>query len=235
MDKYQKTIIDLSKVTIDNEDAKIVFHEDELIIEQSENAHIEKYNVSIQNLGINRIELDGEEIKKSKDTYMFLLDFSNKATTIKFEFVDEISDPLTLNIIYNEKSKEAWDDKEKQKRWDTLIPKAQIKYATGQDLVNIYFQPVSENYGKTVIELYTAIGKWTQHPNVIGRGMKFVPQLISAEKDILIAKYTVEDGIFFKSINGLAYGAYGFRLSQYTSKDQLLFTSDYYYFPIQKK
>ena len=140
-----------------------------------------------------------------------------------------------MKVIYNEKSKENWDNKERQKSWDALIPQAQIKFATGQDLVNIYFQPVSENYGKTVIELYTAIGKWTQHPNVIGRGMKFVPQLISAEKDILIAKYTVEDGTFFKSINGLAYGAYGFRLSQYTSKDQLLFTSDYYYFPIQDK
>lgn len=235
MDKYQKTIMDLSKVTIDNKDAKIVFKENEFIIEQAENAHIEKYNITIQNPAINRIELDGEEIKKSKDTYMLLLDFSNKATIIKFEFVDEISESLILKVIYNEKSKEDWDNKERQKSWDALIPQAQIKFATGQDLVNIYFQPVSENYGKTVIELYTAIGKWTQHPNVIGRGMKFVPQLISAEKDILIAKYTVEDGTFFKSINGLAYGAYGFRLSQYTSKDQLLFTSDYYYFPIQDK
>lgn len=235
MDKYQRKIIDLSKVSIDNEEAKILFQENELIIEQSENAHIEKYNISIQNSAISRIVLDGKEIKKSKDLFMFLLDFSNKATSIKFEFVDGIAESMTLNIIYNEKSKKAWDDKEKQKIWDSLIPQAKIKFATGQDLVNIYFQPVSDDYGKTVIELYTAIGKWTPHPSVIGRGMKFVPGLISAEKDALIAKYTVEDGTYFKSINGLAYGAYGFRLSQYTSKGELLFTSDYYYFPIQDK
>jgi hypothetical protein len=58
-----------------------------------------------------RVELDGKEIKRSKDLYMFLLDFSNKATTIKFEFVDGIAESMILNIIYNEKSKEAWDDK----------------------------------------------------------------------------------------------------------------------------
>ena len=71
MDKYQRKIIDLSKVSIDNEEAKILFQENELIIEQSENAHIEKYNISIQNSAISRIELDGKEIKKTKDLFMF--------------------------------------------------------------------------------------------------------------------------------------------------------------------
>ena len=47
-----------------------------------------------------------------------------------------------------------------------------------------------------------------------------------------MGKFTVEDGMFFKSIGGLAKGAYGYRLSQYNTKGELLFSTDYAYFAI---
>jgi hypothetical protein len=50
-----------------------------------------------------------------------------------------------------------------------------------------------------------------------------------------MAKFTIEEGVYFKSITGLAFGAYGFKLSQFSKDDDLLFTSDYQYFAIQKK
>lgn len=234
MDKYQKRIIDLSKVTIDNNDAKIGFTESGLIIEQSENAHIEKYNITIENLAITNISIDGKEVKSVNNVFGFLLDFSSKATLIKLEFADGIVSSLPLNIIYHEKSKTEWDDKEKQKRWDVLLSQAKIKVATGRDLVNIYFQPVADDYGKTVIELYTATGKWSAPSHRMDGVIIKGPVLLSAEKDFLIGKFTVESDNFYKSITGLAYGAYGFKLSQYSSKGELLFTSDYKYFSIQE-
>ena len=66
----------------------------------------------------------------------------------------------------------------------------------------------------------------------MGRGEVFKPRLLGAEINLLMGKFTVEDGMYFKSIGGLAKGAYGYRLSQYNSKGELLFTTDYAYFAI---
>lgn len=235
MNIYQRKLIDSSKIELDNKDAKVVFLDDAFLIEQSENAYIEKYNVTLHNPAISNIEIDKIKIDSQNHVFHFILDFTKKSKTIHFDFLDNIADPMNLEIQYNEKSKEDWDEKSKIDQWKELEPKAQIKVSTGIDLVNIYFQPCSDDYGKTVIELFTAIGKWSEHPRVIGRGMTFVPSLLSATIDKLMGKFTVEDGMFFKSITGLALGAYGFRLSQYSSKGSLLFTSDYRFFAIQKK
>jgi len=235
VDIYQRKLVDSSKIELDNKDAKVVFLDDAFLIEQSENAYIEKYNVTLHNPAISNIEIDKIKIDSLNQVFHFTLDFTKKSKIIHFDFVDNIADSFDLEIRYNEKSKEDWDEKSKIDKWKELEPKAQIKVSTGIDLVNIYFQPCSDDYGKTVIELYTAIGKWSEHPRVIGRGMTFVPSLLSATIDSLMGKFTVEDGMFFKSITGLALGAYGFSLSQYSSKGSLLFTSDYQFFAIQKK
>ncbi len=65
--------------------------------------------------------------------------------------------------------------------------------------------------------------------------MTFIPSLLSTKIDKLMGKFIVVDGMFFKSITCLALGAYGFRLSQFSTNGDLLFTSDYQYFAIQKK
>jgi len=235
MDIYQKKLIESSKIDLDNKDAKVVFFDDSILIEQSANAYIEKYDVTLQNPGISNIEIDNIKVNSQNQGFQFTLDFTKKSKGIHFDFVDNIADPVNLEIQYIEKSKDDWDEKNKIDKWKELEPKAQIKVSTGIDLVNIYFQPCSDNYGKTVIELYTAIGRWSEHPRVIGRGMTFVPSLLSATIDNLMGKFTVEDGMFFKSITGLALGAYGFRLSQYSTMGDLLFISDYQFFAIQKK
>jgi hypothetical protein len=234
MNKYQKELINSSKININNSEAKIVISEDSFIINQSENAYIEEYNIIINNPAVSKIEIDNDSINNS-DGYHFVLDFKKRKETITFHFNDNLADKLSLKLVYNEKSKEDWDEKNKVNRWKELEPRAQIKVSTGVDLVNIYFQPCSDDYSKTVIELYTAKGKWSEHPRVIGRGQTFVPSLLSATIENLMAKFTIEEGVYFKSITGLAFGAYGFKLSQFSKDDDLLFTSDYQYFAIQKK
>lgn len=235
MNTYQQRILELGEIKLDVEDAKIRLEDNQFIIEQSENAHIEIYEVSIINEAINSVKVDDKEIKKSKKGYSFTLDFNNKANEISFVFSDNIVDPLTLAIKYVEKSKEEWDEKEKISRWSQLIPNAKINFSTGKDLVNIYFQPATVDYKKTVIELYMAKGKWSRHPGVMPGDQVFIPQLLSAEAEHLIGKFTVEGEMYFKAITGLANGAYGFRVSQYNDKDELLFTSDYEYFGIQNR
>ena len=61
----------------------------------------------------------------------------------------------------------------------------------------------------------------------------YTPQLTGAEPEQMIAKFSVEEGFLFKSINGLANGVYVYRVRQYTHSGELLFESDYQFFDIR--
>lgn len=232
MNVYQKVIFSKVKISVNVSDATVTLAEKTITLKQSENAYIETYIVTLESPAISSVVSGTNEFKNSNGKVEFSLDFNNQVNKIIVNFVDGIADPLNLNIVYEATSKEAWDEKNKKQLWSSLEAKAKITVSTGIDLVNIYFQPCSDDYSKTVIELFTANGKWQPHPNVIGRGEVFKPRLLGAEINLLMGKFAVEDGMYFKSIGSLAKGAYGYRLSQYNSKGELLFTTDYAYFAI---
>ena len=74
-------------------------------------------------------------------------------------------------------------------------------------MVNIYFSPCCEDYGRTEVALFKG--------------------------DRIIANYKVEKDCFFKAICDLAYGRYGFVLKQYDKTDNLLFETDRAFFDIK--
>lgn len=232
MNKYQKVILANLKISVNLSDATIKLDNGTIILKQSENAYIEKYDITFENTAIESVIVGDKTYTNQNNKISFELDFGNQLKEIIVNFIDNIADSLALSLIYEATSKEAWDEKNKKELWGKRQEIAKITVSTGIDLVNIYFQPCSDDYGKTVIELYTANGKWQPHPNVIGRGQVFKPRLLGAEVALLMGKFTVEDGMFFKSIGGLAKGAYGYRLSQYNTKGELLFSTDYAYFAI---
>ncbi len=71
-----------------------------------------------------------------------------------------------------------------------------VSHSTGNDLVNIYFQPCCDEYERTEITLY--------------------------KDNQMLTKYKVDDGVFFKSISGLAYGNYEYIVKQFGKNDKLL-------------
>ena len=113
-----------------------------------------------------------------------------------------------------------------------MINAAQIKIATGNDLVNVYFSPANDNYASAKIELYTAKGNFEpHHGSVIHEGWK--PKLLGGSVERLIAKYSVEEGMFFKAITGLAHGVYGLKLIEYDSNNKVIVESDIEFFAIR--
>ena len=232
MNKYQQVILANLKISVNISDATVKLDNGTIILKQSENAYIEKYDITFENTAIDSVIVGGKTYTNENNKILFELDFANQSKEIIVNFIDNIADSLSLTLIYEATSKEAWDEKNKKELWGKRQEIAKITVSTGIDLVNIYFQPCSDDYGKTVIELYTANGKWQPHPHVMGRGQVFKPRLLGAEVALLMGKFTVEDGMFFKSIGGLAKGAYGYRLSQYNTKGELLFSTDYAYFAI---
>ena len=87
-----------------------------------------------------------------------------------------------------------------------MLKIANIKVSTGADLVNIYFQPCCDNYACTEIALY--------------------------KENMMLAKYKVEEDVFFKSINGLAYGKYSFILKQYDKDNAIILETGHIEFTI---
>ena len=232
MNKYQQVILANLKISVNISDATAKLDNGTIILKQSENAYIEKYDITFENTAIDSVIVGGKTYTNENNKILFELDFANQSKEIIVNFIGNIADSLALSLTYEATSKEAWDEKNKKELWGKRQENAKITVSTGIDLVNIYFQPCSDDYGKTVIELYTANGKWQPHPHVMGRGEVFKPKLLGAEVALLMGKFTVEDGMFFKSIGGLAKGAYGYRLSQYNTKGELLFSTDYAYFAI---
>ena len=232
MNKYQQVILANLKISVNISDATVKLENGTIILKQSENAYIEKYDITFENTAIDSVIVGGKTYTNENNKILFELDFANQSKEIIVNFIDNIADSLSLSLTYEATSKEAWDEKNKKELWGKRQENAKIIVSTGIDLVNIYFQPCSDDYGKTVIELYTANGKWQPLPNVMGMGEVFKPRLLGAEVALLMGKFSVEDGMFFKSIGGLAKGAYGYRLSQYNTKGELLFSTDYAYFAI---
>ena len=79
---------------------------------------------------------------------------------------------------------------------DSLLKAAKISHSTGNDLVNIYFQPCCDEYERTEITLY--------------------------KDGQMLAKYKVDDDVFFKAITGLAYGTYEYVVKQFGANNKLL-------------
>ncbi len=159
------------------------------------------------------------------------VDFNNQIKEMELHF-NGVIDPIKVPVEFKSIDKSIYDLKLENERQSDLAAKSNIKVSTGEALVNIYFQPCNDNYSKTSIELYLAVGKYPPAPTVMGRGMKYRPALLSATPGQMIGKFDVEEGMMFKSITGLAKGAYGFKLSQYDNNGNLLFTTDYQYFQI---
>lgn len=138
--------------------------------------------------------------KNQNAVYKISVSFNNRTEKIKLSFKNNLADDYILNIKYVEADKDAYYSKQEQKKKDNLLNTANIKHSTGNDLVNIYFLPCCEEYERTEIILF--------------------------KDNQMLAKYKVDDGVFFKSIGGLAYGTYEYIVKQFGKDDKLLLETD---------
>jgi hypothetical protein len=250
MNKYQKFILERTLCFISKDmevnDKKAVtnyVNDDEFMIQQDENYNIKKHNIIVGGLSIDSIEIDGkkcEKIETPKHSYfddkmnLAVVDFDNRAKEITFNFANNVTEPLTLKLKFIESDHASFDAKEAESNRQNLMAAANIKLATGADLVNVYFQPVTENYSYTVIELYSAQGNFEKQHISSGVAYKLPPaKLLGGTIESLLGKFKVEDGMFFKAITGLANGVYGVKITEFDKSEKPLFSSDVMFFTIR--
>lgn len=142
----------------------------------------------------------GTSTYDNEQVYRIVINFNNRIEKIKLSFKNSLADDYILNLKYVEADEEKYYAKQAQQKKDELLKTADIKHSTGNDLVNIYFQPCNNEYERTEIILY--------------------------KDNQLLAKYKVDDGTFFKSITGLAYGTYEYVLKQFDNNGELLLETD---------
>ena len=233
MDKYQKLLVQKARIkewlyfenngVSDEESSKywkrVVFDEnnDTVTIIQDENPNIVDYTLIIFGESfIKTIEIyknsKWEKIEKSTfktrwAAFRLNINFDDRIEKVKVSFRDNLADDYIINVVYQEADKEKYNEKLTMEHRTELLKVANIKVSTGADLVNIYFQPCCDNYASTEIALY--------------------------KENMMLAKYKVEEDVFFKSINGLAYGKYSFVLKQFDKNNNILLETEHIEFSIR--
>ena len=199
------------------------------VIKQDEDYRITRYYLRIAGTTVQKAIFNGKEYCQQKigtSSYPAIIipvDFSNQVEEIEIHF-KEVLDPVKVPLNYIESDRAAFDKKIEETQRKDLIDKSCIKIATGADLVNIYFTPASDDYESAKIELYIAVGRFEQHHgSVIHEGCV----------EHLIARYKVDEGMFFKSITGLAKGVYGIKIIQLDGSGKTIVESDIEFFAIR--
>lgn len=202
MDKYQKFVIEHigccisvnEEFSFNNSLAGFLNSNEEFEVKQNENYNIKKHFIYFDNKGdqIASIKVDGKIAKKfelnGKKYPRVEVDFDNPAKEIKFEFADDICEPLICRLKFIEVDHDIYDSKVQAEINESIKP----EHKTGVDLVNIYWNLVSDAVSESQVNLY----------------------FISPTGERLIGKYK-ESETTFKSVTGLAFGRYCYEIIEF--------------------
>ncbi|MFA5037286.1 MAG: hypothetical protein WC479_08935 [Candidatus Izemoplasmatales bacterium] len=133
--------------------------------------------------------------------YIVELDFNDRTEKIRFAYKNNIVSPIEVSIYYVEANIEKYYQKVATQNRQELLSKMSVSCKTGDSLVNVYWQNATTEVKKICFELFI-------------------------ENNQLIMKNEMDADVMFKSVQGLAYGLYYFKLSQYDAKDNLIVATD---------
>ena len=166
--------------------------------------------VSVTKDGVTWEALPNNETSEDSNyaQYELVLDFSDRISSVKFSFVNNLADDYVMDVMYVEADKEEYNRKKVADERLRLIKAAAVECKTGAEWVNIYFAPCTDDYGHTMIVLYKG--------------------------DRTLAKYDVAQDQFHLTINDLAWGDYTFVLTQFAKDGSLILETDHLSFRIVK-
>ena len=237
MDKYQEQFMNgrpfLCFDLVSNKTVGEVFNNESLTIRQDPDITHTRYIVLIASNSIEKIEIcENRKYKEytkkdineypsilqqypkltqlNKKDFIIELDFETKSISkIKLHFVHDLADPLEIPIEYIEADKEIYYKKVAEEKRLELIKQMSIAHSCGQDLVTIRFKNCCDEVACTKIALYDGSKQF-------------------------MGTFTVEQGMFYKSITNLAYGKYCYIIEQFDKDGNVLVTTDYIEFVIKR-
>lgn len=193
---------------------------DSITIYQRDDIYDLKYILLVSSASLSNCQVvySDKSIKDAicvDNNYAIEIDFENPTVVaIKLNIINDYVEPIMIDIAYVAADKESYYEKKAAEEKKLLCETAAISHATGIDLVNIYFQPCSGDYARTEISLFR-VGDKTQYR--------------------LLAVYKIDEDVYFKAINQLAFGEYSYVVKQFDKNDVLLLQTDYIRFNIIRR
>ncbi len=214
MDKYQKKILEDIGITLLSKkgDGKINITDKTLTLIQNENYNIFNYVLQLHTNAIETIKTDKKSYQVKKDTFEIDIDFNEQISFMELYSKNNIVEPIKLKVKYKNADKETYDEKITQDKRNELLKKLGLLITKGNNLINIYWNLISEKVSKTKVILYLNYNN---------------------EKRYMSEKY-FENDTCYHSINNLAYGSYSIKVIQYAETKELLET-DYIDFSVEEK
>lgn len=164
---------------------------------------VKEGTLTFVNFGIESIEVNyksgKKKIKLEKSIFKQYMvgnievKFNDPFDHIVLNFNNNIADPLHVKVDFKLYVEPVKNEKEE------LID-MNARHRTGEDLVNVYFQKVSDKVNRVEVELFIVDNK---------------------NESQLIGTYPVQDNVSFMSITGLAFGEYGYRVIQYVGSREV--------------
>lgn len=229
MDKYQEYLMESTSFSCD---CKYSFDErnDVLTITQDDDIFKNKYTVTIDvkdeddRFDVFVLKKDKwEEVVRNGAQYVVPVDFEDRTEVIKFVFKNNLADDYQVSIMYVEADNEKYYAEQAKAKREALLAAADVKVATGADLVNVYFQPCCDEYDHTEITFYipkdfVTVGGPVKKPSTWN----------------VFKKIKIDADEYYASLQGLAYGEYSLILKQYDGKGVCVLETDRIEFSIKK-
>lgn len=232
MDKYQKYLMES---TCFSGDCNYSFSDcnDVLTITQDDDIFKNKYTVTINVKDENdRFDVfvlrkdKWEKVARNGTQYIVPVDFEDRTEGIKFVFKNNLADDCIVSIMYVEADEEKYYAEQAKAKREALLTAADVKVATGTDLVNVYFQPCYDEYGHTEITFYIP-------KDFVTVGSPYGPVKKPSTWNVF-KKIKIDADEYYASLQGLAYGEYSLILKQYDGKGVCVLETDRIEFSIKK-
>jgi hypothetical protein len=142
-----------------------------------------------------------EKVSLAKSDYYGLMmgvipvEFATTRMRLVLNFRYDLAEPLEIDVTLNRY-------KEPEIDYQAIyLKKMNVFHGLGEGLMNVYFQLADEKVDRTEVVLYRMQDSMTS---------------------VLMAKFKVEDGLFYHSVQGLAFGEYEFQVVQYADGEMLV-------------
>lgn len=206
MNKYQMSLINRTQFDFKSSECcreNMVLKDDSIFLKQNPDYSITKYILFIDNPNIESCLVDDIKFEGKGGVFQIPIDFDKKWKTIKFIFVKNLADSCTLNLIYVEADKKAYDAKVEAERISGYKKNMNLTCRTGFELVNVFWNNACELSEKTIIKLVA---------------------IESDELEMRVEERALSKDVCYQVFDKLAYGIYKIYLSQLDLKNNEIIT-----------
>ncbi|MDD4070382.1 MAG: hypothetical protein PHF05_08045 [Candidatus Izemoplasmatales bacterium] len=205
MDKYQEKLLRNTKIVLltENYENKVELDGDKIVLQQSENYTLEKYNLVFENPQIELIEIDSDNdtnYKSNDNAINIPFNISKPMKKLTIHFANELADALEIQVIMKYADKEQWNEKVSAENERNMKEQMSLTCRTGYNLLNVFWINISKAVVKTQLEVYA----------------------VEDNKELLMIENVFDKETLYYALDKMAYGEYKVVLKQFDENNKII-------------